>query len=82
MNVKTLKAISYITSVAAEELYILQWIMILNKVFPDGIPEKAKMSDAINYFVTKFPDFEDRAQDDSQDGLDKLYSDFIEFALK
>lgn len=82
MNTKTLKAISYITSVAAEELPILQWIAMLGKVYADGIPEDAKMSDAINYFVGKFPDFETKAQDDSQEALDKLYDEFIEFALK
>lgn len=82
MNTKTLRAISYITSVAAEELTILQWVTMLNKVYSDGIPEQARMSDVINYFVTKFPDFEAKAEDDSQEGLDKLYSEFISYIFE
>lgn len=82
MNTKTLRAISYITSVAAEELTILQWVTMLNKVYSDGIPEQARMSDVINYFVIKFPDFEAKAEDDSQEGLDKLYSEFISYIFE
>ena len=82
MNTKTLRAISYITSVAAEELTILQWVTMLNKVYSDGIPEQARMSDVINYFVTKFLDFEAKTEDDSQEGLDKLYNEFISYIFE
>lgn len=81
MTVETLKAISYITSVAAEELTILQWITILNIAYKKGIPEHAKMSDAINFFVEKFPNFEERAKDNSQESYDKLYEDFMIYVL-
>lgn len=82
MNIKTLKAISYITSVAAEELTILQWVRMLNNVYSNGIPEQAKMADVINYYVTKFPSFETKAEDDSQEGLDKLYNEFITYIFE
>lgn len=79
MNSKTLKAISYITSVAAEEWTLLQWLSVLTAVYPDGIPEAAKMTDSINFFVVDFPNFEQKAEDDSQEGLDKLYDEFVTY---
>lgn len=79
MNIKTLKAISYITSVAVEELPILEWLTMLNIVYKDGIPTEARFGEAINYFIEQFPNFAERAQDDSQDNYDKLYADFLEF---
>lgn len=79
MTVNGLKALSYITSVAAEEWPILYWIAVLNTIYTDGIPEETTMASAINYYAEKFPDFEKRAEQNDQKQYDALYDEFLKF---
>lgn len=81
MSINTVKALSFIVATAATELTILEWITLLNTVYPQGIPENAKMTDVIHYFADKFPNFEERSNDDYQEAYDKLYEDYINFIL-
>lgn len=81
MTTNELSALSFITSVAAEELPIVKWIAILNSIYKDGIPEETTMATAINYYVERFPEFKERADDYSPESYDKLYDDFLTFVF-
>jgi len=82
MDIKTLKALTYVTATAVEELTILQWLGILTSIYKNGIPEEAKFADAINFYAIKFPGFEERSSDDSQESYDRLYDDFMTYITK
>jgi len=79
MNTNELKALTYITEVAVEELTILQWLKILSSIYTEGIPEEAKFGEAINTYIEQFSNFSELAKDCSQEGLDRIYDEFLKF---
>lgn len=77
MNKKALKLRQYITEVAIYEMPLIKLLTALMEKYNNEIPEEATLGSIINSYIDKIENFEEKAENDTQENYDNVYEEFV-----